>query len=121
MMRKWTTITLTLTAVLAFGLGTALGSGDIRDGWQLVYPDVCSELVDAGCNLCHGSGLSLNDYALDYLDNGQDWLAIEDLDSDGDTVSNGQEINVDCTLPGDPTSVTANDEYTWGSIKALYN
>ncbi len=123
MLRKLITGFLLVAALITGTLGTALGTTPIKNNWRdNIYPDACQELVDAAntCILCHTDVPVLNDYGLDYLANNQDWVAIEVLDSDGDTVSNGQEINVDCTLPGDPTSVTPNDSQTWGAIKALY-
>ena len=47
-----------------------------------------------------------------------DFASIEGDDSDGDGRTNGEEINVDCTLPGDPASPV--DQDSWGSLKALF-
>ena len=47
------------------------------------------------------------------------WFGLEPEDSDGDGRSNGDEIRIDCTLPGDVTS--PNEATSWSRIKALYN
>jgi hypothetical protein len=57
------------------------------------------------CNLCHPGGNTgqLNPYATDFLNSGNNFAAIESLDSDGDGYTNIQEINAR-TFPGDPAS-----------------
>ena len=114
-----------LTMVLTVGMtvlvsSQALATGTIRDNWLGFYPDVCQRLIDAAndCSLCHLSGLALNPYAQDLV-GVSDYTTIENLDSDGDTVNNGQEINVDCTFPGDGDDVPT-DESTWAQIKGHY-
>ncbi len=120
MTRKLLMTTLVVATSVALLTGTAFADNDIKDEWLGIYVDVCPELITAAntCVLCHTTIPTLNPYGGDYSG---DWVAIEGTDSDGDTVNNGQEIIVDCTLPGDPTSVTPNDDLTWGAIKALYN
>ena len=57
------------------------------------------------CTICHdGEAPRLNAYGVDLQKAGQAFVAIEDLDSDGDGVKNGDEIRAN-TLPGDKTSV----------------
>jgi hypothetical protein len=68
--------------------------------------------------LCHAGVPSLNAYGSDLA--GTNPLAIENLDSDGDSKTNGQEINTDCTLPGDASSVLPVEDLTWGAIKVLF-
>jgi hypothetical protein len=113
-----------LVCVLASSLlaGGALARNTIKNNWLAAYPDACQDLKDAAnsCTLCHPSGtFDLNPYADDLNSNGLDFSAIADLDSDGDTVPNGAEIEA-CTLPGNPSSRVAADGDTWGSIKTLY-
>ncbi len=110
---------LALVASLALAV-TAYGTSSIRNSWLAAYPDACAELTAAAqsCALCH-EPTDPNPYAQDYWNNGRDWAAIEGLDSDGDGVPNGKEIQ-DCTLPGDASSLTPTDAATWGSIKSLY-
>jgi hypothetical protein len=108
-------IGLTSTQALAFG-----GFGD---DWNEFYPDACQELKDAttfatNCALCHTAGFGLNAYGVDVGEANNDFLSIEDLDSDGDGRTNGEEINLDCSLPGDAVSPTDAD--TWGGIKVLF-
>jgi hypothetical protein len=105
---------------MAFGI-SAGANGTIRDDWLATYPDVCGALTDAAnnCSLCHDGVPSLNPYGSDLAANGNDPEAIEALDSDGDTRTNLQEITMDCTLPGDATSVP-NTPQTWTSVRALF-
>jgi hypothetical protein len=97
----------------------ALADGAWRDAWKAAYPDVCPDLTNAAnsCVLCHSSVPALNDYGADM--GSMDFASIEGMDSDGDTINNGQEILVDCTLPGDPSSVP-NGQDSWGAVKALF-
>ena len=60
------------------------------------------------CLLCHTSNTNprasnVNSYGNDYANNGHNFAAIEQLDSDGDGFSNIAEINAR-TFPGDPNS-----------------
>ena len=66
------------------------------------------------CTLCHTgspSNNNLNSYANDYVANGYNFAAIENLDSDGDGFSNIVEINAR-TFPGDPASRPAASDTT---------
>ena len=95
----------------------------IGSDWRDFYPDSCQDLQDAttsaqSCVLCHYTGFGLNPYGDDLKEAGMDFAAIESTDSDGDGRTNGEEINVDCTLPGDPASPV--DQDSWGSLKALF-
>lgn len=119
-MNKTQTAVLVLAACMIMVVPVASwASGDWRDAWLANYPDPCADLITAAqsCVLCHSSVPSLNSYGADM--GSMDFTAIEGLDSDGDGVTNGQEINVDCTLPGDPSSVPVTVD-TWGDIKALF-
>lgn len=106
-------LVVTLLAVRDAGANSAR-----RSEWLADYPDACQTLKNAvsSCILCHSGVPSLNPYGQAY--NGS-WIAIESLDSDNDGVTNGQEI-LDCTLPGDPNSVTPTEPGSWSLIKSLY-
>ena len=77
------------------------------------------------CTTCHTSAPSFNPYGSDLSALGSQTpiadrlAAIENEDSDDDTVNNLQEITVDGTFPGDPSSVPAAAT-AWGDIKALF-
>nr|WP_321498298.1 PGF-CTERM sorting domain-containing protein [uncultured Methanolobus sp.] len=56
----------------------------------------------ATCDTCHvnpNGGGARDSYGLAYAENGKDFVAIEDLDSDGDGFTNIEEINA-LTFPG---------------------
>ena len=96
---------------------------NIGDNWRSNYPDACQELQDAttnaqNCILCHTSGFGFNPYGRDLKEANNDFALIESMDSDGDGRTNGDEINLDCTLPGNPVSPVEID--SWGSIKVLF-
>jgi hypothetical protein len=101
---------------------TTLANGDIRDAWKAYYADVCPDLVSAAnsCVLCHDGVPARNNYGGAII--GLDFAAIEGEDSDLDGYTNGQEIYVDCTLPGDATDhgTVADTQTSWSEIKALF-
>lgn len=104
--------------------GDAHATGDIADDWVAYYNTACQTLVDAttfanGCVLCHGSGFSLNGYGDDVAGSPGNFAAIESEDGDNDGRTNGEEILIDCTLPGDNGSVP-EEEPTWSAIKVLF-
>lgn len=115
---------ITAIAVLAFCVllapadEAAAYSGILSD-WNTQYPDACADLQSLNCNLCHGGGFSLNSYGADLAAAGNDFAAIEAADSDGDGRTNGQEINEDCSAPGDAASPV--EPATWASIKSLFD
>lgn len=91
--------------------------------WRDNYPDACQELQDAtlranNCIICHSAGFGLNPYGSDFKEANEVFADIEDMDSDGDGRTNGEEILNDCSLPGDAVSPADTD--TWGGIKALF-
>jgi len=58
------------------------------------------------CEVCHvnkGGGGPMNEFGADWQSNGARLEGIEDWDSDGDGVTNGQELK-DKTDPGNPDS-----------------
>jgi hypothetical protein len=124
MNNKKTILVTTSLALCLIGLsvGQANAFNGISRDWRDQYPDVCPTLTTASqaCTLCHMDGSNdLNPYGDDVKAASYDFLSIEGTDSDGDGRTNGQEINLDCTLPGDASSVPA-DEVQWGQIKALF-
>ncbi len=98
---------------------------NIGDDWRTQYPDACQILLDAtleanDCVLCHfAGGSNLNPYGWDLASTGLNFVTIEGFDSDGDGRTNGEEILLDCTFPGDVTSVPVEAE-TWSGVKALF-
>ena len=120
-MKSTRIVILALAACMLLVVPNAVqATGDWRDAWIAAYPDVCPDLtaVANNCSLCHSSVPTLNPYGADM--GSMDFASIEGLDSDGDTFSNGQEINVDCTLPGDGGSSVPAATDTWGDIKVLF-
>jgi len=107
--------------LLSISAGQVFAFGGIANSWRQQYPDVCPDLKAASqdCSLCHFPDDSFNPYGKAVKDANYNFLAIENDDSDGDGRTNGQEINLDCTLPGDAGSVPAKT-VAWGQIKALY-
>jgi hypothetical protein len=114
-----------VACILAIGAGDATAYNSIGADWRAQYPDACQTLLDAtlnanDCILCHNAGSSaLNPYGSDLASMGNNFLAVESFDSDGDGRNNGQEINLDCTFPGDVTSVPV-ESGSWSAVKALY-
>ena len=112
---------LLLGLCLFLPTGVGMATSGIADIWQLDYAETSCELVlaaAADCSLCHTSVPDVNPYGQDIADFGFGWFGIEPLDSDGDGRTNGEEIMIDCSLPGDATSPTAMT--TWSRIRALY-
>jgi hypothetical protein len=93
--------------------------GDWRDAWLANYVDICPDLRTTAqtCVLCHDGPPALNAYGADM--GSMNFAAIEGTDSDGDGVSNGQEILVDCTDPWDADSVPFEAD-SWGAVKVLF-
>ena len=123
-MKPMTLIKFSLVLCLV-GLSTnqSLAYNGFGSDWRDNYPEACQTLQDAtrnttNCILCHTAGFGLNSYASDLKDADMVFAAIEDIDSDGDGRTNGEEILNDCTLPGDAVSPAETD--TWGSIKVLF-
>jgi hypothetical protein len=119
MRRQFTLPTVLALILLAGTVPEASATGGQRDSWLATYPDACQSLKDAAteCFLCHGSGFALNGYGQDVADHGI--VPAEVMDGDGDTVASGQEI-LDCTLPGDASSVLPSQSSSWGAIKILF-
>jgi len=118
----------TLPAAVLIAVGLTLGLAGrgyaysmYRDAWLAAYPDACQDLVAAAnsCATCHVNGFSLNSYGQDFQTHGFSVTAIEGLDSDGDGVTNIQEIQ-DCTLMWDASSLVAAEKTTWSALKGRY-
>ncbi len=128
-MKKTIILTLTLAGCMLLVVPqSALAFSSIMSDW-VAYYNVCQPLADASCTACHMNGTDMNPYGDDMktaLDGGmtreEAFVAIEPVDSDLDGFTNGQEIVVDCTLPGDNSDFgpVANDQPSWGQIKALF-
>lgn len=116
----------------------AAANGNLRDLWRDAYNagtgGVCPKLSTASvdCSLCHTSGApdldDLNPYATDVQTAKQStilWSAafmdVEGDDSDGDGVSNINEIN-NCGLPGDASDTPSvpNGGYSLSELKILF-
>jgi hypothetical protein len=128
-MKKSVIVLLTLAAcMLLFTPQSVLAFGSIGSDWVAFYTP-CEPLVTASCTACHMNGTAFNPYGADLktaIDGGMSrqeaFFAIEGDDSDLDGFTNGQEIVVDCTLPGDASEfgTVADVPTSWGQIKALY-
>lgn len=68
----------------------------------LIYPHIDGTPLD-NCSLCHSSGTTRNEFGTDFGANNHNFASIEGLDSDGDGVENGAEIDL-LTFPGLDTS-----------------
>ena len=69
------------------------------------------------CTTCHSTVPNLNPYGEDFRDNGSDFDAIEQKDSDGDGFSNIDEINAR-SLPGDSENVPSSEDEDSGCFIA---
>jgi cytochrome c2 len=109
---KKTTISV-LALLFTLGLGTSLlATMDIQKAFKAKYPE--AKTLNAKCSTCHTMALPKKDgdhtnnaYGIDLAktkkDGKYDFAAIEKKDSDGDGVSNLDEITKG-TNPGDKTS-----------------
>lgn len=105
-----------VSAILAFGLVLAVPVAEAKQkfmsGFAEAYPEAAGTSLNS-CLLCHTDPSrpreeNLNSYGEDWEDVGdKDYLApaLVNRDSDGDGVSNGEEIR-QLSLPGDPSSST---------------
>ncbi len=123
-MKKNTWIKFSLVLCLVgLSVPRALAFNGIGRDWRDQYPDACQELQDAttqaqDCRLCHTQEFNFNPYGKDLKENNNDFVAIENMDSDNDGRTNGEEINTDCTLPDD--AISPAEQNSWGNIKALF-
>ncbi|MCP4573586.1 MAG: hypothetical protein GY838_14605 [bacterium] len=122
MMNRRNLILSIVACLLMTHAGTAAAYNFIGGNWRTQYPDVCQTLTDASfsCTLCHNPDSdSLNPYGSDLAGLSSNFVVAESFDSDGDGRNNGQEILLDCTLPGNALSVPEENP-TWSAVKALY-
>lgn len=116
----WLVASLSL-CLLTYAAGAANATTTRRNQWRAFYPNVCTTLFNANCTVCHTStsgSAPFNAYGALLDSNGRNYAAAEAADSDGDGRTNGQEINQDCTLPGDLTSPVTDTK--WGALKSTY-
>lgn len=90
---------LTLTLLFALSSVPALANDEYMEQFKSVYPNSPVQ----NCKVCHDRKPRLNVYGNELVRVGFNYAAIEALDSDGDGVSNIDEINKG-TLPGDKAS-----------------
>jgi hypothetical protein len=100
-------------AALALGfmlvrMDGAEAKGDYANEFLTAYPAAGSL---ATCSTCHTSAPSLNPYGADLAATGRDYAGIGSLDSDGDGVSNNDEIAA-LTNPGDASDTPATTTTT---------
>lgn len=95
---------LLIVAAVVIG-GPAWARPDYLTDFGNTYPAANGSRIDA-CGLCHGTIPQLNPYGAAFRDAGLAFMPIEAHDSDGDGVSNLDEINA-LTFPGDPADVPA--------------
>ena len=126
--KKLTTIVLAVCFICG-ATGPVLAGSGLQSAWQDYY-NVCPDLETVSCNACHQNGFDFNPYGealrtriedLGMTDT-QAFVAAEDVDSDGDGYTNGQEIVVDCSLPGDASDfgTVPTEGGSWGQVKALF-
>jgi hypothetical protein len=91
------------------GTSTVIARKAYLNDFVATYPWTDDTKLD-DCVLCHPGGdtKALNPYAVDYWDSGQDFAAIESMDSDGDRYINIDEITA-LTFPGDASDYPVED------------
>jgi hypothetical protein len=101
-MKRKSTCTLLVFLFVIGSFGIAMARPDFMDAFRSTYPN--ADPVLNNCNLCHTNVPALNPYGSDFRQGGQDFIAIEGLDSDGDGFTNIEEIDVG-SFPGNPEDV----------------
>ena len=101
---------LALSAMMALGLlfilardVEAKNKSEFLPAFEATYPAAVGSRIDS-CTLCHnvqGSEYKLNSYARQWKED-ENFVAINDLDADGDGYSNIEEIDAH-TFPGNPS------------------
>jgi hypothetical protein len=114
-MRKNICAFLLVVAIIAGSLSTAWGRSDFLERFNDTYGTRGTALET--CTTCHSTVPDLNPYGEDYRDNGFDFDAIEQKDSDGDGFSNIDEINAR-SLPGDSENVPSSEDQDSGCFIA---
>jgi hypothetical protein len=106
-MRKITYIFLLVLAIAAGTFSIAYAHRDFMEKFNDTYGTRGTPLDT--CITCHSNILNLNPYGEDFRDNGSDFAAIEQMDSDDDGFSNIDEINAR-SLPGDSGDVPSSGD-----------
>jgi len=114
-MRKIIRTFLLVLAITVGIFGIAWGHSDYLERFNDKYGTRGTQL-DA-CTTCHTTIPNLNPYGEDFRDNGSDFDAIEQKDSDDDGFSNIDEINVR-SLPGDSEDVPSSEDEDSGCFIA---
>jgi hypothetical protein len=107
-----TTFVAVGVALLALALTlppTVVATGTLMSDFRSMYPSAAGTKLDS-CVTCHAtaSGGALNAYGSALGSNGHSFSAIENQDSDGDGVANGEEIERG-TFPGDASDFPSGD------------
>ncbi len=102
------------------GISDASAYSSLLSSWESRYPDSTSAAnLQDSCLLCHASSnrSQFNAYGWELVQNGRDFAAAENLNSDGDTTgaTNLEEINAN-TQPG--WTVGANNVINGGSVSS---
>jgi len=105
MRKKYLSMVWVLAAILG-SFSMAYGLSSYLSSFNATYGTAGTAI--ATCALCHPAGggntaSNLNNYAVDYVNNGYNYAAIQSLDSDGDGFTNLAEITAR-TFPGDASS-----------------
>lgn len=111
-------IIYTFLLVLAMTAGTfsiAYARSDFMEKFKDTYGTRGTPLDT--CITCHSNVPNLNPYGEDFRDNGSDFDAIEQMDSDDDGFSNVTEINAK-SLTGDPEDVPSSEDEDSGCFIA---
>ena len=99
-----------LTIAMLVGVAvSALALSSYLDLFNAQYGTTGTKLDS--CNVCHTTVPALNPYGTDYAANGNNFVAIETIDSDGDGYTNIDEINAG-TFPGKVDSQTISPAVT---------
>ncbi|MEW6585029.1 MAG: choice-of-anchor D domain-containing protein [Nitrospirota bacterium] len=115
-MKKTTTITVVLAALILGAFGSALAVSGYLSQFNTRYGT--SGTVLNTCSVCHTTAPALNSYGSAYRSNSHNFATIEPLDSDGDGFSNIAEINAR-TFPGNASSVPAASDTTLPTVTAF--
>lgn len=108
-------LVLTLVSILA--ISASYANSNIKNDFVEYYPSVNGTKLDNCTNMCHNPQLynlgsrSGNFYAKDLQNSNLNFSSIEGLDSDGDGVTNIDEI-IALTFPGDITDFTTTTTTT---------
>ncbi len=94
-------LSLFAAALVTGFLGTAHATSGLLSRFNSTY-GTAGTVLDT-CSTCHSNTPSLNPYGSALSGAGDNFAAIENLDSDGDGFTNIQEIKA-LTFPGDPSS-----------------